>query len=88
VLSELTGTTSHHVNIRHIRNVKINVPPLLEQRRIVAHLDALQSKLDALRRHQTQTAAELDALLPAVQDPGIQGRALNRPNSTELPIKY
>jgi len=39
-------------------------------------LDALQAKLDALKRHQTETAAKLDALLPAVQDPGLAGRAL------------
>ena len=37
-----------------------------EQRRIVAHLDALQAKADALRALQTETAAELDALLPVV----------------------
>lgn len=40
--------------------------PLAEQRRIVAHLDALQAKADALRGLQAEMAAELDALLPAV----------------------
>jgi hypothetical protein len=55
---------------------------------IIMCLDALQAKLDALKRHQTETAAKLDALLPAVQDPGLAGRALNRANSTELAIKY
>ena len=29
---------------------------------VVAHIDDLQSELDALKRHQAQTAAELDAL--------------------------
>jgi type I restriction enzyme, S subunit len=32
----------------------------------VAHLDALQAKLDAVRVEQAATAAELDALLPSV----------------------
>jgi len=73
VLSGMTGTTSHHVNIKHIRKVKINLPPLLEQRRVVAHLDALQSKLDALKRHQAETAAELDALMPAVLERAFRG---------------
>ena len=40
--------------------------PLPEQRRIVAHLDALQAKGDALKALQSESAAELDALLPAV----------------------
>ena len=36
-----------------------------EQRRIVTELDALQAEVDALKRLQAETAAELDALLPA-----------------------
>ena len=51
----------------------ICVPPIDEQRNIVAHLDALQSKIDALKRHQTETAAELDALLPAVMERAFRG---------------
>jgi type I restriction enzyme S subunit len=46
---------------------------MLEQRRIVSYLDDLQSKLDALKRHQKETAAELDALLPAVLERAFRG---------------
>jgi len=49
------------------------LPPLTEQRCIVAHLERLQSKTDALKRHQTETAAELDALLPAVLERAFRG---------------
>lgn len=49
-------------------DTKIVVPPLAEQRRIVAELDALQNQVDALKRLQTETATELDALLPAILD--------------------
>ena len=38
------------------------------QRRIASELDALQAEADALKRLQAQTAAELDALLPAILD--------------------
>jgi type I restriction enzyme S subunit len=51
----------------------IPVPPLPEQRRIVAYLDVLQAKVDALRRLQAETSAELDALLPAVLDKAFKG---------------
>jgi len=32
-----------------------------------------QSKLDALKRHQAETAADLDALLPAVLERAFRG---------------
>jgi type I restriction enzyme S subunit len=48
-------------------------PPLAEQRRIVAELDALQAEVDALKRLQAETAAELDALLPAILDKAFNG---------------
>jgi type I restriction enzyme S subunit len=46
---------------------------LPEQRRIVAELDALQAKVDELKRLQAETAAELDALLPSILDKAFKG---------------
>lgn len=46
---------------------------LTEQRRIVAELDALQAEVVTLKRHQADTAAELDALLPSVLDRAFRG---------------
>jgi type I restriction enzyme S subunit len=51
----------------------IPVPPLHEQRRIVAALDALQVEVDALKRLQAETAAELYALLPSILDKAFKG---------------
>ena len=48
-----------------------------EQRRIVAELDALQAEVDALKRLQAETAAELDALLPGVLDFALKGEYSN-----------
>lgn len=47
--------------------------PLPEQRRIVAYLDDLQAKVDRLKALQVQTAAKLDALLPAILDQAFKG---------------
>ena len=44
-----------------------------ERHRIVAELDALQAEVDALKRLQAETAAELDALLPAILDRAFKG---------------
>lgn len=44
-----------------------------EQRRIVEHLDGLQAKVDALKKLQAETAAELAALLPSILDKAFKG---------------
>jgi len=60
------------------QGVVMNIPfptgiPLVEQRSIVAYLDDLQAKVDALKRLQAETAAELDALLPSILDKAFKG---------------
>ncbi|MCX6927933.1 MAG: restriction endonuclease subunit S [Verrucomicrobia bacterium] len=67
------GSASPHLNIGALRRFNLVLPPLPEQHRIVAELDALQSEVDALRRLQAETAAELDALLPAILDRAFKG---------------
>ena len=46
---------------------------LVERRRIVTYLDGLQAKVDALKKLQADTAAELDALLPSILDKAFKG---------------
>jgi type I restriction enzyme S subunit len=53
--------------------IEVPLAPLSEQRRIVAYLGGLQAKVDALKRHQAVTAAELDALLPSILDKAFEG---------------
>ncbi|MBU0507782.1 restriction endonuclease subunit S [bacterium] len=52
------------INQRRIGQFIISYPSQSEQRRIVACLDDLQSKVNALEKLQADTAAELDALSP------------------------
>ncbi|WP_442887076.1 restriction endonuclease subunit S [Congregicoccus parvus] len=70
-----TGLADAQVNISQaiLRATPVAYPPLTEQRRIVAELDALQAEVDALKRLQAETAAELDALLPAILDRAFKG---------------
>jgi type I restriction enzyme S subunit len=68
-----TGSAQPTVPLRAIRELAIPVPPIAEQRRIVAELDALQAKVDAVKCLQSETAAELDALLPSVLDRAFKG---------------
>lgn len=44
-----------------------------KQRSAVERLDALQAKVDELKRLQVETQAELDALLPSILDRAFRG---------------
>lgn len=66
--SEQKGATRQGFTKAQISAFEVPIPPISEQRRIVAELDTLQSEVDALKHHQRDTAAELDALLPAILD--------------------
>ena len=67
------GTSQGNLNLKLIRGFMIPVPPLAEQRQIVAELNALQAEVDALKRLQAETSTELDALLPAILDRAFKG---------------
>ncbi len=75
VIEEKAKTTSGiwKINQEHIESIRIPLPPLVEQRRIVAELATVQMEVDALKRLQTGRAAELDAMLPAILDRAFQG---------------
>jgi type I restriction enzyme, S subunit len=67
------GQGQPNLNTDMTKQLDVPVPPLAEQRRIVAELDALQAEVDALKRLQAETAAELDALLPSILDRAFKG---------------
>jgi type I restriction enzyme S subunit len=73
IFGQIRGATRPGYNTTLLGNVELPVPPLTEQRRIVAELDALQAEVDALKRLQLETAKELDALLPAILDRAFKG---------------
>jgi type I restriction enzyme S subunit len=68
------GGAQPNISPNDIEALEFPFPPLPEQRRIVAELDALQAEVDALKRLQVETAAELDALLPAILDKAFKGK--------------
>ena len=72
--NSLSGRTRMpKLNQNQLFAFQMSYPPLPDQRRIVAYLDGLQAKVDALKKLQAETAAELDALLPSILDKAFRG---------------
>lgn len=67
------GSTFREITLGRLRQLLVPLPPPSEQRRIVAELDELQAEVDRLKALQAQTAAEIDALLPAILDRAFKG---------------
>lgn len=68
---QMTGQAN--VNSKKLAALPIGLPPLDEQRRIVAYLDGLQAKVNALRGLQSASGEELSALMPSVLDRAFKG---------------
>jgi type I restriction enzyme, S subunit len=73
VSGALSGSAQSQLPINKLNRIFFPTPPLPEQRRIVTELDALQAEVDALKRLQAETTAELDALLPSILDKAFKG---------------
>lgn len=68
-----TSSGLRSLSVGRIKAISVPVPPLVEQRRIVADQGALQAEVDALKSLQAESAAEVDALLPAILDRAFKG---------------
>ncbi len=73
LFSQVEGSAQPSLNAGKILATLLPLPPPSDQRRIVAGLDALQAQINALKRLQAESAAELDALLPAILDRSFKG---------------
>jgi type I restriction enzyme S subunit len=73
---ELVAKSTHDtrkLETSKLLNFRIPVPSPDQQQIVICRLNELQAKIDALNRHQAETAAELDALLPAVLERAFRG---------------
>ncbi len=68
-----TGTAQPALSGERVKQMLIPLPPPDEQLRIVKYLDAVQIKTVALKQLQSETSAELNALLPSILDKAFKG---------------
>ena len=62
-----------NINLKILAPLPIPDLSIEEQHHIVAYLDNLQAKVDSLKRLQSETAAELAAMLPSILDKAFRG---------------
>lgn len=67
------GSAAPHLNIGALRRFPFALPQFDVQDSVVAELDALQVKVYSVKALQSETAAELNAMLPAILDKAFTG---------------
>lgn len=61
------------ISQRPILNLQIPLPPLEEQKRIVANLDKIKETAESLKKLQQKTDEELEKLVPSILDKAFRG---------------
>ncbi|MGB2728267.1 MAG: restriction endonuclease subunit S [Halobacteriota archaeon] len=67
------GGAQPNISQKLLKETEISIPPLHEQRRIVAYLDSLQVKVDELKKLQAETEKEIEELVPSILDKAFKG---------------
>jgi type I restriction enzyme, S subunit len=72
-LVEKSTHDTRRLDTDKLLDAQMPVPPIPEQRRVVTELEGLEARMVTLKRLQSGTAAELNALLPATLDRAFKG---------------
>lgn len=69
----IRGATRKGVNSAIVTHIPCRIPALNEQGNIVRYLSDLRVKVESLKARQSETAAELDALMPSILSKAFRG---------------
>lgn len=69
----IRGAIQADFGLKTIRQLLIPRPRMDEQHRVVAYLEGVAARVDALKALHEDTAAELDALMPSILDKAFRG---------------
>jgi type I restriction enzyme S subunit len=74
--SRTQGAANQNLVIRDIKPIKIPLPPISEQKKIVDYLDNLRDNTEKLRRLQEEQLEELEELKKSILDKAFKGELL------------
>src|SRR5262249_46270065 len=74
LVGEIHGATRPRINTKQLRNLEVMIPPLAEQKRIVAKVEALLARVQAARERLAKVPAILKWLRQAVLAAACSGR--------------
>ncbi len=77
IRGEAIQTTISKLGLFRIARLKIPLPPIAEQKKIVERMDALTQKVRELQALQSQTASDLIALKQSILHQAFQGKMVN-----------
>lgn len=67
-------TGIRNLNFSEYKEIQVPIPPLPEQKKIVAHLDSLFEKVKELKKLQLETASDLSALSKSILHQAFEGK--------------
>ena len=70
--AKCTGSTRKRISRKNLQNIDIPIPPLAEQKRIVAKIDAAFEKIDALKANAERNLANAKELFQSALDEAMR----------------
>ena len=82
--SQATGTTFKEISKSTLRELEIPLPPLNEQKRIVAKIESIFDRIDAVERYVESTLNRLGALKKSTLKQAFEGKLVPQDPNDEL----
>ena len=74
ILSKARGVGIYNVSLEDIKNTKIPLPPLAEQKRIIAKIESIFTQIDVIEEHVEFTLVLIDRLKNSTLKSAFEGR--------------
>jgi restriction endonuclease S subunit len=68
------GGAQPNVNAKNLQNIKIPVPPIEQQQRIVTYLDDLKKQVSLLKKYQIETEEKFNLMVETVLKMAFSGK--------------
>jgi type I restriction enzyme S subunit len=66
MVGHVKGTSYLGINLKDVRTLPLPIPPIPEQQRIVAELEALRQQINIFGTLRSESSREMQAILPSI----------------------